>query len=111
MNALDQPEKKRTAPDPIAFILSSNDKRRHMSKGARAMVAAKVRLLNNQSTRKLEQEITVSQAYIVKASVVLEYAPELADSVIDGARPLKKTYLSLTTRKRYSPRKEAALNP
>jgi hypothetical protein len=25
-----------------AFILSSNDKRRHMSKGARAMLAAKI---------------------------------------------------------------------
>ena len=49
-----------------------------MSKGARAMVAARIRLLNNQSTRELEEDIRISHAYIVKANIVLEYAPELA---------------------------------
>jgi hypothetical protein len=29
--------------DPVAFIFSSNDKRRHMTKGQRAMIAPKVR--------------------------------------------------------------------
>jgi hypothetical protein len=57
-----------------------------MTKGARAMIAARIRLLNNQSTREVEREITISQAYIVKASIVLEYSPELADSVVAGRR-------------------------
>ena len=38
-------------PDPVAFIMSSNDRRRHMKLGQRAMIAAKVRaLMNNSST-------------------------------------------------------------
>ncbi len=33
--------------DPIVFIMSSNDKRRHMTKGQRAMIAAKVAVVFN----------------------------------------------------------------
>ena len=50
-----------------------------MTKGARAMVAAKVRelLKNNKSTTVAAKEAGVAQAYVAQASIVLEYAPEL----------------------------------
>ena len=31
--------------DPVAFILSSNDRRRHMNKGQRAMIAARISIV------------------------------------------------------------------
>lgn len=43
------------------------------------MVAAKLRLLNNQTTRSSAKEAGVAQAAIAMAAVVLEYAPKLAD--------------------------------
>jgi hypothetical protein len=86
--------------DPIAFILSSNDRRRHMSKGARAMVAVKVRrVFNTQSTRQVEKEIKVSFAYISHAATVLEFPPELADAVVACNKPLNEAYAEAQRRK------------
>ena len=50
------------------------------------MIAAKVRVLNTPSLRKLERTTGVSNEYIAHAAIVLEYAPELTDSVIAGKR-------------------------
>jgi hypothetical protein len=89
--------------DPVAFILSSNDKRRHMSKGARAMVAAKIRNLsfNDKSPRdQTAKQLKVASGYIGQAAVVLEYAPELADHVVAGTLPLNDAYTKAQERKR-----------
>lgn len=77
--------------DPIAFILSSNDKRRHMSKGARAMVAAKIFSLNEKIEDQAKR-LKVSVGYVGQAAIVLEYSPELVDSVIAGACTLNDAY-------------------
>jgi ParB/RepB/Spo0J family partition protein len=61
--------------DPIAFILSSNDKRRHMSKGQRVMIAAQVRMLFNNTQEKAAKQAGTSREYMAKANVVLEFAP------------------------------------
>src|SRR5262245_51547259 len=74
-----------TLSEAAALVgISSNDKRRHMSKGARAMVAAKICKLNLQTTREAGESIQTSHTYISHASVVLEYAPDLVDAVISG---------------------------
>jgi hypothetical protein len=63
--------------DPIAFILSSNDKRRHMNKGQRAMIAARIRELskNERSIPAAAKEAKVAQGYVAEASLVLRSSP------------------------------------
>ena len=87
--------------DPIAFILSENDKRRHLTKGQRAMIAAKVRSLNkNYSTsRETAKQAGVAQGYVNQATVVLQYAEELTDAVVSGATPLNDAYKVAQERK------------
>jgi hypothetical protein len=50
------------------------------------MIAAKVRLLNRQSTRETANVIGISSQYIGFASIIIAHAPELADLVINGSR-------------------------
>jgi len=52
------------------------------------MIAAKVRLLNRQSTRETANVIGISSQYIGFASIIIAHAPELADLVINGSRAL-----------------------
>jgi hypothetical protein len=55
------------------------------------MIAARICLLNKQTVREAEKQAGVSNAYVAKAAVVLEYTPELADSVIAGATALMES--------------------
>ena len=67
---------------PVAFIMSSNDRRRHMKLGQRAMIAAKVRSILNIPYDKAAAIVErVSKQYVSHASIVLRYAPDLIDAV------------------------------
>jgi ParB/Sulfiredoxin domain len=78
--------------DPVAFIMSSNDKRRHMTKGQRAMIAAKIVILNITTGREVAKASgKISEQYVSHAKVVLQYRPDLADEVIKG-KPLNEAY-------------------
>jgi ParB-like chromosome segregation protein Spo0J len=83
-------------PDPIAFVISKNLKRRHLDESQRAMVAARLATLK-QGTRTDLAEISamsqpeaaaalnVSRGSVQNASKVLDHgAPELADAVDRG---------------------------
>jgi hypothetical protein len=87
--------------DPVTYILSSNDRRRHMTKGQRAMIAAKVRSLNNNysTTRDTAKQTGVTQGYVNLAVCVLEYAKELTDAVLSGDMPLNDAYRVAQERK------------
>jgi hypothetical protein len=65
-----------------------------MSKDSRAMVAAKVCLIIKQSQREAAKQIGLNSGYIGQAAVVLEYAPELADVVVAGTKPLNEAVAS-----------------
>lgn len=78
--------------DPVAFILSSNVARRHLSKGQQAMAVAKTRLVSNRSAAAAAETVGVSKARVVQASTVLNYAPDVADSVLTGATSLDSAY-------------------
>ena len=78
--------------DPVAFIMSANEHRRHMTKGQRAAVAAKARLFLKNSQTKTAASIGTSQSQIAYANVVLEYAPPLLDAVISGTLALNEAY-------------------
>ena len=78
--------------DPIAYILSANIHRRHMTKGQRAMVVAQVLETNHVSQRKAADSLRIKQPMLAKASIVLHHAPDLTASVIAGHLPLDNAY-------------------
>jgi hypothetical protein len=73
--------------DPGGYALSVNIARRHLSKGQRAMIAAKARMLET-STRLAQRDAAaqadVSRRRLFQAETVLQIAPDLADAVIAG---------------------------
>jgi hypothetical protein len=77
--------------DPVAFIQAQNNHRRHLNKGQQATAMAKARLLSTRYTRGAATQTGVSQTLIVRASLVLEFATELAgieslnDALYEGA--------------------------
>ena len=77
---------------PVAFIISANISRRHLSKGRQAMVVVNARLFSNRSMREAAETANVSKARVVQALLVLEYASDLADGVLSGAKPLNEAY-------------------
>jgi hypothetical protein len=89
--------------DPVAYILSSNDARRHMNKGQRAMIRAKANSLQNKDSwgEQLEssRELSVSEARVSQSKTILKYRPDLADDVIAGTLPLNDAYAQAKARK------------
>jgi hypothetical protein len=77
--------------DPISFIFSENDKRRHLTKGQRAMIGAKIRALSQTTTRQAAQSSGVDLGQIGKASVVIQYREDLVEEVMKG-KPLNEAY-------------------
>lgn len=72
--------------DPAGYVLATNINRRHLSKGQKAMIAAKVRSVSEQSVRSIAEQSGVTPTRIGIASTVLQHAPDLADAVAAGAR-------------------------
>jgi ParB/RepB/Spo0J family partition protein len=95
--------------DPVAFILSANIARRHLSKGQQAMAVAKALLLSNKTQTQAAKQTQVSQTRIAQASIVLQYAPDLADGVLSGALALNVAYEQAQKRKDQSSSTDEAL--
>jgi hypothetical protein len=70
-----------------------------MTQGQRAMVAAKICLMSKQTQRETAKQSGLNAGYIGQAAIVLEYAPELTDSVIAGKRPLNEACAEAQKRK------------
>jgi ParB/RepB/Spo0J family partition protein len=95
--------------DAVEFILSANIHRRHLTKGQRAMAVARVRLVSNQAStvRSAAQAAGISHARVVQAGLVIQFAPDLADSVLSGAASLDAAYQTAQQRKHASEGEEA----
>jgi hypothetical protein len=86
--------------DPDAYALSVNLRRRSLTKGQVAMVAAKAcslgehgqRSPSEQTARSLSEHAGVSLGRIGQANTVLRHTPDLVDLVISGAVPLSDAY-------------------
>lgn len=82
--------------DPTAFILSANINRRHMTKGQRAMATAMLYPEKSKGGRgKINSEKIAeftSTRYVQMAREVLEHAPDLADAVLSGSKPLHEAH-------------------
>ena len=77
--------------DPVAFILSANLARRHMTKGQRAM-AGVMALSSEMTTRKTGSVVGVSRDQISRARQVLNADGQLADQVLAGTISLNEAY-------------------
>jgi hypothetical protein len=94
--------------DPVAYILSSNVTRRHMTKGRRGMAVAKALLLSNNGTQgSTARSVGVSQSRVSHARVFLEYAAEVADEVLAGTTVLNEAYKTARERKAQQTSQEA----
>ncbi len=96
--------------DPVTYILSANITRRHMTKGQRAMAVARVLETNQVSQRKAADSLRIKQPMLAKASIVLRYAPDLADQVRNGFLSLDKAYEEARIRKGQADSYESRFN-
>jgi ParB-like chromosome segregation protein Spo0J len=96
--------------DPVAYILSSNVSRRHMNAGQRAMAVAKLLETNNATQEQAAQWSGLKRPRIAYAQVVLQYAPEKADSVLAGALGLDEAYNEARARKGAASSMEAQMS-
>jgi ParB-like nuclease family protein len=80
--------------DPVAYILSANINRRHMTKGQRAVVVARIHPEPKRGIHSEFPEETgeLSKAHLSRARFVVRYASDLADSVRDGSISLNNAY-------------------
>lgn len=86
--------------DPVAYVLSANIHRRHMSKGAMAMAVARLLETNTQTVSDAAKDAGLNRTRIAQARTVLQFAPDLADGVMDGSVTLDTAYKTATDRKK-----------
>ena len=71
--------------DPDGYALAVNISRRHMTKGQQAIVIARAQgVMKHDSTRKAAADAGMSRDRVSRANVILEFAPDLVDAVLDG---------------------------
>lgn len=87
--------------DPDGYALAVNIARRHLTKGQIAMVTARA-LRNNSalSQRGMARSAGTDEKYVRSAFTVLDFASDLADSVVGGTMPLNDAYKTAQERKR-----------
>ena len=83
--------------DPVAYIMSSNIHRRHMTKGQRAMAVAMIfpepaTVKRRGSGSSETEDLGVSANYLSSARTVLKHAPDIADGVLSGSKSLDVAY-------------------
>jgi hypothetical protein len=83
--------------DPLAYIISSNVHRRHMTKGQRAMAVAMI--YPEKGRGKTPRNLEFSAERVRQARAVLHWSPELSDGVLSGAESLDRAYAIASSRK------------
>lgn len=78
--------------DPLAYIISANVHRRHLSKGQLAMAVACLLETSNASQQDVAKSAGVSQQRVSQARTVLRATPLVVDRVIAGTLKLDVAY-------------------
>lgn len=87
--------------NPDGYALAVNIARRHLTKGQIAIVAARAeRVFKKHIQKTVASEYGVSRSRIAYANAVLDFAPDLADAVAAGTKPLNDAYEVARERKR-----------
>ena len=63
------------------------------------MAVARICPVSGQSLRKLAKNTGTTKSRVGQAAIVLEFAPDLADSIMSGARSLDDAYKTAQQRK------------
>ncbi|MFF2955683.1 ParB N-terminal domain-containing protein [Kitasatospora sp. NPDC057965] len=103
---------------PRSYVLSANLRRRSLSRGQAAMIAAKAcsdseqegRSESEQSARSVSEQAGVSLGRIGQASTVMQYASDYVDRVISGVSGLDAAYEVARERKNQASSDEARLD-
>jgi len=109
---------KTTATDWVSFIGKSglststaqnwqslaNVNRRHLTKGQRAMVVARICSVTEQSIRSAAKKSSLSSTRIANAITVIQFAPDQADAVLAGSVSLDEAYRHAQDAKAARPR-------
>jgi hypothetical protein len=90
--------------DPVAYILSSNIKRRHMNAGQRAMaIAASVSVSDTKISRERRDELAkladAGSGKVGQAFMILRWREDLVSDVIAGVETLDAAYTKAKARK------------
>jgi ParB-like chromosome segregation protein Spo0J len=86
--------------DPDGYALAVNIARRHLTTGARAVIAAKAYRAGAGTQEKIAGCTNLyNRPRISEAKIVLDWAPDLADAVIAGAQPLSRALETARERK------------
>jgi ParB-like chromosome segregation protein Spo0J len=97
-----------TLDDPVAFILSANMARRHLTKGQIAMLAVESLVETTQvNQHETATAYGVSQARIAQAHLIRDYASDQVDGVISGAVHFDNALEEARTNKRNAESAEA----
>lgn len=87
--------------DVNSFIITSNDKRRHMTKGQRAMAIAMMYPEQKMGRgNKVPKDLGLSAEYLRQARTILSTLPVDADMVLSGSTPLSEAYKEAKDEKR-----------
>lgn len=95
--------------DPAGYALSVNIARRHLTTGARAVVAERARRLNGSTKSGTSQQAEVNKNRLTEAGLVLDYALDLADEVLAGTTPFSKAVEEARARKQAASSSEAQM--
>lgn len=96
--------------DPDGYALAVNIARRHLSTGARAMIAAEAARLGGRGNQKAAaKSADLHFSRVTEASIVLDWAPDFAPAVVAGAMPLSKAVEHARERKREAEALEAKM--
>lgn len=97
--------------EPIAFILSQNLARRHMTQGQRAVAIAMARktAFKAVSAKALASAMGLAESTQNRANVVVDNASDLADAVLAGTMELPAAYDAARARKEAAMTEEAKL--
>jgi ParB-like chromosome segregation protein Spo0J len=76
--------------DPDGYALAVNIARRHLTTGARAIIAAQAAQLNGHrgQTKEAYTDLYIAQPRLAEANVVLDWAPDKAAEIVAGLTPL-----------------------
>lgn len=85
--------------EPIAYVLSANQHRRHITQGQRAMAVARTCFETKHSQRFAAEAAGIPHGPVGKATTVLQFAGDLVDQVLDGSLGLDKAYDQAKARK------------